>query len=70
MLGSGVSLVPRRVLRTEVAEGRIIAVPLAPPGLFRPVGIIHRKKKRFHRAAKALLELMRESPDREPAFSA
>jgi DNA-binding transcriptional LysR family regulator len=69
MLGSGVSLVPRRVLRTEIAAGRIVAVPLAAPGLFRPVGIIHRKKKRFHRAARALLELMRETPDGEPAFA-
>jgi DNA-binding transcriptional LysR family regulator len=63
MLGSGVSIVPRRILRTEVAEGRIAAVPLAPPGLSRPVGIIHRKRKRFHRSAEAFLQLLQEAPE-------
>jgi DNA-binding transcriptional LysR family regulator len=62
MLGSGVSIVPRRILRAEVADGRISAVPLAPPGLSRPVGIIHRKRKRFHRSAQAFLELLQEAP--------
>jgi DNA-binding transcriptional LysR family regulator len=63
MLGSAVSIVPRRILRAEVAEGRIATVPLAPPGLSRPVGIIHRKRKRFHRSAQAFLELLREAPE-------
>jgi DNA-binding transcriptional LysR family regulator len=65
MIGSGVSIVPLRVLRAEIAEGRIAGVRLAAPGLFRPVGIIHRKKKRFHRAAAAFLNLLQETPDRE-----
>lgn len=64
MLDSGVSIVPRRVLRTELENGRLVAVPLAPPGLVRPLGIIHRKKKRFHRAAQTFLELLQEVPDR------
>jgi DNA-binding transcriptional LysR family regulator len=63
MLGSGVSIVPRRILRAEVADERIAAVPLAPPGLSRPVGIIHRKRKRFHRSAQAFLELLQEAPE-------
>ena len=62
MLGSGISLVPRRILKTEMAEGRISAVPLAEPGLYRPVGIIHRRRRKFHRAAQAFLELLLESP--------
>jgi DNA-binding transcriptional LysR family regulator len=65
MIGSGVSIVPLRVLRAEIAEGRIAGVRLAAPGLFRPVGIIHRKKKRFHRAAAAFLNLLQETPERE-----
>jgi LysR family transcriptional regulator, transcriptional activator of the cysJI operon len=62
MLDSGVSIVPRRLLRNEAQAGRIAVIPLAPPGLNRPLGIIHRKRKRFHRAAQTFLELLQESP--------
>ena len=70
MLNSGVSIVPRRLLRTEVEAGRMSAVPLAPPGLSRPLGIIHRKRKRFHRAAQVFLELLQETPDGVPELTA
>jgi DNA-binding transcriptional LysR family regulator len=62
MLGSGVSVVPRRILQAELADRRISIVPLAEPGLFRPLGIIHRRRKKFHRAAQAFLDMLRESP--------
>lgn len=62
ILGSGVSVVPARILHAELADGRLRAVPLAAPGLYRPLGIVHRKKKRFHRAAQAFLDLLQESP--------
>jgi DNA-binding transcriptional LysR family regulator len=62
ILGSGVSIVPARILHAELADGRLRAVPLAAPGLYRPLGIVHRKKKRFHRAAQAFLDLLQESP--------
>lgn len=62
VLGSGVSIVPARILKAELAAGRLRAVPLSEPGLFRPVGIVHRKKKRFHRAAQAFLNLLQETP--------
>ena len=35
--------------------------------LFRPLGIIHRKKKRFHRVAQAFLDLLREGSGPEAA---
>jgi len=57
---AGVSILPARILHDEVAQGRLVAVPLAAAELFRPLGIIHRKKKRFHAAAQAFLELLRE----------
>lgn len=63
MLNEGISIVPRRLLRGEVEAGRIAAVPLAPPGLSRPLGIIHRKRKRFHRAAQVFLELLQQAPE-------
>jgi DNA-binding transcriptional LysR family regulator len=66
LLGSGISIVPIRVLRSELGEGRLKAVPLAEPGLYRPLGIIHRKRKRFSRAAQAFLDLLRDTPAPEP----
>ncbi len=62
MFGSGVSLVPRCILLEELADKRIAAVSLEEPGLYRPVGIIHRRNKKFHRAAQAFLELLQETP--------
>jgi DNA-binding transcriptional LysR family regulator len=62
MLGSGVSILPARIMQSELAQGRLAAVPLAAPGLHRPLGIVHRKKKRFTRAAQIFLELLQESP--------
>jgi DNA-binding transcriptional LysR family regulator len=62
ILGSGVSIVPARILKAELAAGRLLAVPLAASGLRRPLGIIYRKKKRFGRAAQAFLELLQEVP--------
>ena len=57
----GVSILPGRIMRDEVAQGRLVAVPLAAdPQLYRPLGIVHRKKKRFPPAAQAFLDLLRE----------
>lgn len=60
-LGSGISIVPARILRNELEQGRLAAVPIAP-SLSRPLGIIHRKKKRMHRAAQSFMELLQERP--------
>ena len=61
-IGSGVSIVPARVLRAEIEMGRIVAVPLVAPGLERPLGIIHRRRKKFNRATQAFLDLLQEAP--------
>lgn len=58
-LGTAVSLLPAPMLRNEVAEGRLRTIPLESP-LVRPLGIIHRRKKNFQRAAQAFLDLLRE----------
>ena len=60
--GSGVSIVPARIMEAEIAQGRLVPIPIKAPELFRPVGIIHRKKKRFPRAVQALLDLLQEQP--------
>lgn len=58
----GVSIMPVRVLQNELAEGRLVAMSLAGTSLYRPLGIIHRKRKRFNRAALAFLEMLQDHP--------
>ncbi len=60
-VGSGVSIVPARILKTELEQGRLAAASIVP-ALSRPLGIIYRKKKKFHRAAQAFLEVLQEQP--------
>ena len=69
-LGKGISILPARVMRDEVSQGRLVAIPLAASTLFRPLGIIHRRKKRFHPVAQAFLDLLREPEvDRLPELA-
>ena len=56
----GVSIMPARVMNDDIEQGRLAAVRIADATLYRPLGIIHRKKKRFHRVAQAFLDLLRE----------
>jgi DNA-binding transcriptional LysR family regulator len=57
-LGSGVSILPARSMQAEIEQGRLVAVDLEAPGLVRPVGVVHRRRKKFNRAAQAFLELL------------
>jgi len=67
-LGSGISILPARTMQAEIGQGRLVAVKLHAPELVRPVGVVHRKRKKFNRAAQAFLELLAQqpAPDREP----
>jgi DNA-binding transcriptional LysR family regulator len=56
----GISIMPARIMNDDIEQGRLAAVRIADATLFRPLGIIHRKKKRFHRVAQAFLDLLRE----------
>jgi DNA-binding transcriptional LysR family regulator len=58
-LGSGISILPARTMQAEVEQGRLAAVKLHAPELARPVGIVHRRRKKFNRAAEAFLEMLR-----------
>lgn len=57
----GVSIMPFRTMREDIEQRRLTAVRIANATLFRPLGIIHRKKKRFHRIGQAFLDLLRET---------
>ncbi|MBZ5594070.1 MAG: LysR family transcriptional regulator [Acidobacteriia bacterium] len=61
-LGSGISILPARTMQAEIAQGRLVSIPLHAPELVRPVGIVHRKRKRFSHAAQSFLELLLEQP--------
>jgi len=61
-LGSGISILPARTMQAEIAQGRLVAVRLHAPKLVQPVGIVHRKRKKFNRAAQAFLELLARQP--------
>lgn len=58
----GVSIMPARVLQQELSQGRIAAIPLEGAPLCRPVGIIHRRKKKFNRVEQGFLELLQQAP--------
>ena len=62
-LGSGISILPARTMQAEIAQGRLVSVPIHAPELSRPVGIVHRKRKRFSRAVQSFLELLLEQPE-------
>ncbi|MCU1260498.1 MAG: transcriptional regulator, LysR family, partial [Bryobacterales bacterium] len=57
-LGSGISILPDCTLQAEIGQGRLVAVPLDAPGLVRPVGIVHRRRKKLNRAAQSFIELL------------
>ncbi len=59
-LGSGISILPARTMQAEIEQGRLVAVPLDAPGLLRPVGIIHRRRRPFSRAVESFLALLGE----------
>jgi len=59
VLGHGVSITPKRILLTEMTAGRIVAVPLTDP-LTRPLGILHRKRRKLSAAAESFLKLLQE----------
>lgn len=60
-LGTGISILPERVIRTDIAQERLLGIPFESPGLYRPLGVIHRRRKRFNRATRAFLETLERS---------
>lgn len=56
---AGVSIMPKRVMQEELQQGRLVALNLDPPELFRPVNIVHRRRKTFTPPMSGLLEVLR-----------
>jgi len=59
---AGVSILPHRVMRDDLRQKRLTAIRLAGAVLYRPLAIIHRKKKQFHPALQAFLDMLCEAP--------
>jgi hypothetical protein len=47
-------------MREDLANGRLVALPLRPAELYRPVRIVHRRRKVFSEVTGGLLALLRE----------
>ena len=56
--GAGISIMPKRTMREDIAANRLVALHLDPAELFRPVRIIHRRRKALNQVASGLLELL------------
>lgn len=57
---AGVSIMPERVIRADTEQGRLVAVRLRPATLFRPVRIVHRRRKIFNEVTAGLIAMLRE----------
>ena len=60
ILGSSISILPVRVLRNDIEQGRLVAIPIKGCALVRPLGIIHRRRKTFNLATQVFLELLQQ----------
>lgn len=58
--GAGVSIMPLRVMHNDLEQGRLVALRLQPTELYRPVRIIHRRRKSLNEVTNGLLELLQE----------
>lgn len=59
-LGHAISILPAPMLKDDEDKGLLHSIPLEDP-LYRPLGIIHRRRRSFPRAAQVFLDLLRET---------
>lgn len=64
-LGTAVSILPVRVLGSDIEQGRLVAIPIRGCTLVRPLGIIYLRRKNPNRAMQVFLELLREEASAE-----
>ena len=57
-INAGVSLLPELTVRSEITNGTLVTIPLADPGLVRPLGIIHRRGRTLGTTARRLIQLL------------
>lgn len=57
-IGQGVSILPERTVLQEVADGRLVAIPIEAEGLVRPVGILLQRRKKLSQTGQKFLEFL------------
>jgi DNA-binding transcriptional LysR family regulator len=58
MAGLGISFLAAGICREEVAEGRLVALPLAPAPMIRKLGLVYRKDKALSKAALGFIDVV------------
>jgi DNA-binding transcriptional LysR family regulator len=59
-IGTGISILPKSSLRTELAAGSLKAISFSNENFYRSTGIIIRKDRTLSKAARHLIDLMRK----------
>jgi DNA-binding transcriptional LysR family regulator len=59
-ISTGISILPKSSLRTELAAGSLRAISFSNENFYRSTGIIIRKDRSLNKAARYLIELMRK----------
>jgi DNA-binding transcriptional LysR family regulator len=59
-LGTGASILPRPILEADVQQGRLVAIPLGPPSLVRPLGILTSRRRKVSPAAREFVRMLEE----------
>ena len=62
-IGAGVSILPRPTVVRELEARVLAAVPLTPPELERPVGIIYRRSRRLSPTVARFIDMLRAGSD-------
>jgi DNA-binding transcriptional LysR family regulator len=62
-INSGISILPRSSVQTELAGQTLNLIPFSNEHFFRPTGIITRKDQAFNKAAQYLIDLLRKDLD-------
>jgi len=64
-VGAGIAILPEPTLAREAALHTLAAIPLADAEIARPLGIIHRRGKKFGANLQPFLELLRSQKEPE-----
>jgi DNA-binding transcriptional LysR family regulator len=60
LLGAGVSILPEPVFQKEIAMRSLRAIPLDREDLFRPIGLIHRRRRRLPPTVDRFIEMLKD----------
>ncbi len=65
-LGNGISILPRPILESDSQPGRLVAIPLGPPSLTRPLGILTPSRRKVSPAAREFVRMLEEQEELLP----